>query len=958
MTSLSDLLPSYGSAFHQSHRLITLSVSGLEAEKLLPLEVSGTESLESDYRIQVTCLSPDTQMELKQLVGRAAQVSVLLPEGSYQPRSGLISQVGQLGSDGGFARYQLVIESGFSLLSHRTNSRIFQDQSVPEILDTVLGEHRAQGGPWATAFHWQNRLSKTYPSRSYCLQYQESDYTFLRRLLAEEGIATRYEFQGEEASSPAHTLVLFDDPYDAPAAEQQAIRFHRDDATEEDDTLTAWDSVRRVRSSQSSLATYDYKPVTPLQSDAGTRIDQGEMGNALESQLTAYTPLTHYYGSDTDDLSRYTQLRQDRLDQAAKDYEGAGNARGMAAGTWFQLEDHPRHEGQDADSRRFLVRSLDWQAQNNLPADLKQGLAQWLALDKNATDETPVPYRVRFQAVRRDTPILPGFDPAVKPTAPGLQSATVVGPAGEEIHTDDLGRIKVQFHWARNQDHPNGGAALDDRSSCWIRVATPWAGSQWGNQFLPRVGQEVLVDFLEGDIDRPIVTGAVYNGRHRPPDYSGQGTLPANRTLSGIKTKEYKGGGYNELLFDDSTGEIRAKLSSEHGKTQLNQGYLIHPRSEGKGEPRGEGFELRTDNAGALRAAQGLLLSADARIGAQGKQLDRKEALSQLQSAQALSQTLGEVAAKQLANLPETGKDNQLVKEDKVPGETKATGHQHHLLQAVEAWEKGTNTEKSTKVEAANQQGGQQPVILMTAPAGIATATPGSMTLATGTNLDTVSQRDTNQTTGRRWIHNVGESISQFVQGVSGKIALKLIAAKGKIQMQAQSGEIEITGDQSITITSVKERVHINAGKEILLTCGNAYVRIAGGNIEIHAPGKVSVKGAKKIFSGPDSLDSPLPALPKIDSKNWLELDLDGYKGKAMAGVPYTLKFADGTSRQGKLDGDGHAREEKIPPGSARVIYHNDPNAHDETDEHHLDDFAAAAQADLNPAPQSDIQNP
>ncbi len=305
MTSLSDLLPSYGSAFHQTHRLITLSVSGLEAEKLLPLEVSGTESLETDYRIQVTCLSPDTQMELKQLVGRAAQVSVLLPEGAYQPRSGLISQVGQVGSDGGFARYQLVIESGFSLLTHRTNSRIFQDQSVPEILDPVLGEHRAQGGPWAPAFHWQNRLSKTYPPRSYCLQYQESDYTFLRRLLAEEGIATRYEFQGEEADSPAHTLVLFDDPYDAPAAGQQAIRYHRDDATEEDDTLTTWDGVRRVRSSQSTLATYDYKPVAPLQGESGTRIDQGEMGNALETIILASSVLYELIGPACAKLSLY-----------------------------------------------------------------------------------------------------------------------------------------------------------------------------------------------------------------------------------------------------------------------------------------------------------------------------------------------------------------------------------------------------------------------------------------------------------------------------------------------------------------------------------------------------------------------------------------------------------------------------------------------------------------------------
>lgn len=876
MTSLSDLLPSYGSAFHQTHRLITLSVSGLEAEKLLPLEVSGTESLESDYRIQVTCLSPDTQMELKQLVGRAAQVSVLLPEGSYQPRSGLISQVGQLGSDGGFARYQLVIESGFSLLSHRTNSRIFQDQSVSEILDTVLGEHRAQGGPWATAFHWQNRLSKTYPPRSYCLQYQESDYTFLRRLLAEEGIATRYEFQGEEASSPAHTLVLFDDPYDAPAAEQQAIRFHRDDATEEDDTLTAWDSVRRVRSSQSSLATYDYKPVTPLQSDAGTRIDQGEMGNALESQLTAYTPLTHYYGSDTDDLSRYTQLRQDRLDRAAKDYEGAGNARGMAAGTWFQLEDHPRHEGQDGDSRRFLVRSLDWQAQNNLPADLKQGLAQWLALDKNATDETPAPYRVRFQAVRRDTPILPGFDPAVKPTAPGLQSATVVGPAGEEIHTDDLGRIKVQFHWARNQDHPNGGAALDDRSSCWIRVATPWAGSQWGNQFLPRVGQEVLVDFLEGDIDRPIVTGAVYNGRHRPPDYSGQGTLPANRTLSGIKTKEYKGGGYNELLFDDSTGEIRAKLSSEHGKTQLNQGYLIHPRSEGKGEPRGEGFELRTDNAGALRAAQGLLLSADARVSAKGKQLDRQELIGLMKLLESVQQNLSKLSAQHSAEDTDTAKLTE-------------------TRENLENWEMGSNTQP--KGDAAK---GGRPLVAITAPAGIALASADNLTLGANSHLDIASVKNTQLSVGRKFLVRAAEQISLFVHD----LGMKLFAAKGKIEIQTHGDSIEVTSAKKIILTA-QEEIVIQAPKVTWIADG-AKFDMGGGAITGQCSGPYTQKAATHALTGPGGGSPDKPHLPTSELKSD-ERFIVHYRGSndPVKDRRYEIKLDNGKVIQGKTDAQG-----------------------------------------------------
>jgi type VI secretion system secreted protein VgrG len=226
--------------------------------------------------------------------------------------------------------------------------------------------------------------------------------------------------------------------------------------------------------------------------------------------------------------------------------------------------------------------------------------------------------------VRKHIPLVPAYSDTehAKPTAPGGQTAIVVGPASEEIFCDELGRIKIQFHWAREQDHNVGqhgaGASKDDHSSCWVRVMMPCAGNLYGHEFLPRIGQEVKISFIEGDIDRPICVGVIHNGQHNPSTFSGAGSLPANKTLSGIKSQEYKGSRYNELVFDDTTGEIRTKFSSEHGKTQLNQGFLIHPRSEGHGTPRGEGFELRTDNAGAIRAAQGFLLTTEAQHNASG----------------------------------------------------------------------------------------------------------------------------------------------------------------------------------------------------------------------------------------------------------------------------------------------------------------------------------------------------
>ncbi|MBX9358198.1 type VI secretion system tip protein VgrG, partial [Chromobacterium vaccinii] len=436
------------------------------------------------------------------------------------------------------------------------------------------------------------------------------------------------------------------------------------------------------------------------------------------------------------------------------------------------------------------------------------------------------------------------------------------GPAGEEVHTDAQGRIKVQFHWQRPDEHPTIGAALDDKSSCWLRVAMPSAGAGWGHQFIPRIGQEVLVDFIEGDIDRPLITGVLYNGSHPTPDFSGAGSLPANKTLSGIKSKEHQGGGYNELLFDDTPGEVRAKLSSEAGKTQLNQGYLAHPRSNGKAQPRGDGFELRTDHHGAIRAAHGLLLSTEAQNGAGGKQLAREHAQSQLDSALSLSQALAETATGQLADTMETGPDE--IGPDNAKAGKKTDGHLQHHADALKAWEAGSNTDKDGKT--AKEQAGQQPLLILSGPAGIASLTEQSQTVSAGQHLNLVVQRDANHTTGRRWLHNVGQHISLFVAGVKDKVALKLIAAKGKVQVQAQSDAMELTADKDLSITSVKQKIHFNGKQEILLTSGGAYVRIKDGKVELHAPGTVSFKGASHDWSGPASTNLPFPTLPQGDT--------------------------------------------------------------------------------------------
>ncbi|MEN2427347.1 type VI secretion system Vgr family protein [Chromobacterium vaccinii] len=848
---LNALLSSFASAFGQDHRMLTLQLGSgqIAAEQLLPLSLDGEEGLSRAYRYTLACLSPDGNIELKTLLGQPARIGIADVDGDETIRCGVVSQARLAGSDGGFAKYELTIEPPFALLRHRRTSRVFQDLSVPDIVKQILSEHQAANPAFARAQTLDIQVKPAQP-RSYTLQYRESDFDFIIRLLHEEGYAWRFVHLDDDG--PQVELAIFDDAHSLPASKLDRVRFHRSDATEEEDGLTGWEAARQIVPGGTALASYDYKPVYTQQNRDNSHIDQGQTGQALQSSLTQYDAPGLYYASEEEQLGHYAELRQQAHDLQAKSFSGRGSVRGLLPGEWFRLDDHPAHDGDAVESREFVVTAQSFQVRNNLPTDLAQHVG---------ADQNTAPFATAIQTQRRGIPLTPAFaDTAhAKPKSRGVQTATVVGPAGEEVHTDAQGRIKVQFHWQRPEEHPTIGAAMDDKSSCWVRVAMPSAGAAWGHQFIPRIGQEVLVDFIEGDIDRPVITGVLYNGSHPTPDFSGAGSLPANKALSGIKSKEHQGGGYNELLFDDTPGEVRAKLSSEPGKTQLNQGYLAHPRSNGKAQPRGDGFELRTDHHGAIRAAHGLLLSTEAQNGASGKQLAREHAQSQLQSAVALSQALAETATAQLADTMETGPDS--IGDDNAKTGKKTTGHTQHQLDALAAWEAGTNTDKDGKT--AKDQPGQQPQLILSGPAGIASLTELSQTLAAGTNLNLVAQRDANHATGRRWIHNVGKSISLFVAGVKDKVALKLIAAKGKVQVQAQSDMMEITADQDVTITSCKERVVVNAKQEILVTAGGGYIRIAGGNIEVHCPGTVSVKGASHDLSGPASMNPPLPTLPK-----------------------------------------------------------------------------------------------
>ncbi|MEO9384253.1 type VI secretion system Vgr family protein [Chromobacterium phragmitis] len=897
---ISSLLASFASAFTQDKRLLTLSMGEgtISANQLLPYTLEGEEGISEAYRYQLTCLSPDGSIELKSLLGQPVRIGIEDAKGVKTVRCGVVSKAELLGSDGGFAKYGLTIEPPFALLRHRRTSRVFQDMTVPDIIQQVISEHQASNPIFAKVQALTLQVTaKEEDQRSYCLQYRESDYDFLVRLMHEEGFSWRFDHR--EGDSPQVALVVFDDAFNLPAAALDRVRFHRSDATEEEDGLTGWNSARQIVPGNVALASYDYQPVSTGHALDESQIEQGQSGKALQSTLQDYDPQALYYARTSDQFSRYAQLRQQAHDLQAKQFEGSGSVRGLVAGQWFRLEDHPAHEFDSSEQREFVVTRQTFQAQNNLPADLTRrlsqaapallagGLATDAVLKEGGNDSTSVPFTTRFQAQRRGIPLTPPYahTELAKPTSLGVQTATVVGPSSDEVHTDQHGRIKVQFHWQRPEEHAAFGANNDDKSSCWLRVVMPSAGAGWGHQFIPRIGQEVLVDFIEGDIDRPVVTGVLYNGSHPVPDFSGAGTLPANKTLSGIKSKEHQGSGYNELLFDDTPGEVRAKLSSEPGKTQLNQGFLTHPRKDGKAEPRGQGFELRTDLSGAIRAAQGVLVSAHGREGAGGNQLDREELIGQLEMALSIAQSLAKQAEAHQADDTDTKPQEQL-KDD------------------VKQWEGGSNTAKDAK-------GGNKAILALTAPEGIAVASEANISIATGSSHDLIASKDSNLSIGQHLRMRIGQSLSIFVM----QLGMKLISASGAIRIQAQNDDIEIIAAKRLRLVGLKD-VSIE-GPQVKITAQSAGVEYGGG-ITAKTTGSNTHHAASHVMDGPASV-SPQNALKsgKADHDQKVQLFWQG-GGEPIANRQYRMKLEDGRVLSGKTDASGFAQHVKSEIGFAR----------------------------------------
>jgi type VI secretion system secreted protein VgrG len=908
-------------SFTQATRLLRLTTP-LGSDELLAECVRGEESISAGYTFTISALSPNADISLRALLGQPALLELLTVNGGQaRPFHGHLTAVEMNGANGGMARYTLTLQPWTAFMAQGRDSRVFQDMTVFDILDAVFGAYQGKG---TLAPEWRFEVVDRgiYPTRSLTTQYQESDLAFAERLMNEEGLFYFFEHTGDSASPTlgSHPMVIADDNSAFKPNQQASIRYTQPGAVMKEDSMDRWRSELRLQTNGIDMRSWDYRTLDTRQVSA-----MGSHGDEA-SLVSSDVPGAYAYASRSQG-QRIADNQMKALEARREIFTGAGTVRTLTPGTTFSLAGQAVFDMADNDDARgFTITRVVHLMHNNLSADLASDVVKRIGkavlsalIDDEqksslhavgmAQGERPL-YRNRIDAIRAKVPYrasrTDGHGQLLhpRPTVKGQQSAVVVGPVGAVIHTDRDHRVKVQFHWQRGAQshsrlsHPDEvshtGAPADDTAGTWVRVAAPLApiaGANWGSHTLPRVGQEVLVDFLEGNIDRPVIIGALYNGKgendaqnnqvaqgagaavgNAPVWFPGEAAAHAHAAvLSGLKSQAMSAsqggaGAYSQLVFDDSPGQSRVALqrhaSAHKGTAELNMGHLRHQTDNQRLHAAGFGAELKTEHSVALRAGKGMIVSANARNGAAGAQLDSQEAHAQIEASRQRQESLADTAQKHNAKLKdEKGAD------EPAPEKLPAMLHM-------------AKTEELIKAETAGGGGSSggggsttaysEPLLQLSAPAGIAVETPASAMISASASISLTAGHDINLASQGNLLNAVASGISLFTYGKATsaekpnkELGISLHAGTGKVSSQSQSDETRITADKAVSVSSVTKSISIAAKQHILLTSQGAFIRLEGGNISIHGPGKIEFKASMKELAGPKNSDPVLPVMPK-----------------------------------------------------------------------------------------------
>lgn len=899
----------------------------------------GRETLSENFQWDVYALATDPGLDLDAMLGQRVTIRTALANGTSAVRSGLVAQAECIGYDAGLARYCLQLVPWLAALAHGRDERTFVRQGVADVLGAVFAPYGAIAR-WRFTADANQRIAEL-GARDYRVQYRtHTHFDFVRHVLAEAGLGFCFV---EEADAPAgHTMLIFDDSTQLPEDETSARmggvpQRLSGTATEPDDVIVGIGQSLSLTADRVTLISSDYRgnqstsATASLGNPAGSRELYDDVGPEAFDSLREADAAARRHADAIVSAARfwtgYGTLRTAR----------AGRALRIAGATWRMS----RGGAQAPDA--FVLTRVDQIGINNLPATVMERVERSLGplppanLDARVLAQAKAKaggYANRFDAAPRDQAWRPTLEDGTGqrlnpvPTALGAQTAIVVGPQGETrpgstgpVHTDAQGRLRLRYHWQ----------ADGDAGTYPTRAMQRLASEGHGLQQTPRIGHEVLVQFVNGLVHRPIVLGGLFNGRGeggeaptpggeagQPLDESvyaqasdhaasAQGNLAGGHSpawhgagggakrhdhagaLSGFKSQGFDGQGYNQLVADDTDRMGRMQMATTHAATQLNIGHLRHQADNYLGSFRGQGVELRSDAYGALRGARGVLISSYAPTGPSQPAGDASALQSLLAQQAALAKLLDKSADthKTLPFAAQRGAQRagqSSMNGDAAPldalGKSFATtvGADGYAQASADASRRATGNALPHTGDA---------VFGVEAKGGQGLLAGQSLQWAAGETLTIGSGNDTNLAVNRTLRVHSGQGIG-WLAGANGAngaqgVGMSVIAGKDDLALQAQHDLMALRARDDLRVASIGADVEIAAKQTVrLAVSGGAHLTIEGGNVTFGCPGSLVVHAAQHTFVGPDQL---APALPQFPEKVCVEcLKHAMQSGSALAG--------------------------------------------------------------------------
>ncbi|WP_211441417.1 type VI secretion system Vgr family protein [Collimonas humicola] len=848
---MSSLLQSLSALIQgrQNSRILRLSFphdDGPQAQ-LLVNKLDAIESLSRDFEFSLELLSDDAGLALKELQGKLLCVELVRADGSLRYFSGYCFEFRLTRTDGAITFYQAKLGPWTQYLRLRKDNYIFHGKTLREQLDSIFKDY-------GTLPDWDFQISGEDPIMTDAFQFDESDHNYIHRRLENAGLL--YHFQHH---AQGHKLIITDDSTRAePIDGGPEIRFQRHGGATEEDGIGEFSPVRQIVPGSVSIGGFNFKNPVPINAGVPTLNKQGSSVLDIES----YEYVGAYGVKNTQGADQLSRRRMEEIEAIGKHFEASGNNRSVIPGCWFRLSGHYGYK--ESGKNEFLILTVRHVAINNYLQE---------ATEKSAYGNT-------FTCIRKTVPWRPGRNfNSVDTRITFPQTVTVVGPSGQgSVHTDEYGRIRVQFHWDRIGNN-------DERSSAWVRVASSWAGGELGAKSIPRVGSECLVQWLDGNPDRPIVTGSVYNQRNMPP-----WKLATQQSLMGFRSRELTpnggnqpGGRSNHLVLDDTNGKIQAQLKSDHQHSQLSLGSITRIEDNaGRKDARGDGWELRTDGHGVARSAKGMLITTEARNNAAAHIKDMGETVGRLTAARDQYESLADAAQQ--------------------AGAQEKQGQQADVAQTLKA------QNDAIKGQGTSEEGSfpelSQPHLVLASPAGIETTTSGSTHIASGDHTAITTGKSLSIASNDSLFASIGKTFRLMVQ----KAGMKMVAAAGDVDVKALKDSINLLAKLNITHTA--NRITITAKEEVLINGGGSYAKYNASGIEHGTNGAYVAHGATHSLPGPRNMAIPVlpqgaPMVPLTTGNHSVQFLMKSQKGKPLAEYPYVMESKSGLRYEGVTDSHG-----------------------------------------------------